>query len=355
MFGQTYVRTDKIPKLFDEALTYPNTGNLAASNMKWLANGTSDQNAKFIFSRMHSEDWNKWNRAFPYPSWRNEVDDITGPVNTLPDSRLHSRQDKAYVEKGAEAFMAVGGDVTLPPTATQIRVRVEFNNTSPARNDSNPSSKEWSSPEIYASLYRINPGGSPTSKLAADAVPRPYFKYGPPRCGITKMKLVMLPNADLASTKHVTFAIPDPQFTIAGVARDLALQPVWDSSTYKQFTYRVIIPEEGMVSPEALILSVTAEDVQRAQDAYDKSLSDDNDLGDFNSSGKADSEISAEEEIEEEQSEVVPDEVDEIEEANEAVKPVETVKAEDPPKAKKPFLRKKLKTLAKKASAKKSR
>ena len=279
VFGQTYVRSSEIPKLYDQVTS--NAGNLATSNLDEQANGTSDQNAKFVFKRMGGL-YAKWNKPFPRTdAWMN--DHPNGSNGYLPSQDASSRVEKAYVDRGAEAFMAVGGDITLPSKAVRLRVRVQFTNTSPAREDTNPSNKDWKRPDIYNTLYRIKPGGIETTPdgLDADAVPRPYFAYGPPRCGITKMKLLLVPNADVASEKHTTFAIPDPRFTIAGVARDLALKPVWDTSLDSKFTYKLISPEGGMVSPEPSTTLIDQQIIQNAQQGYNNSLIPNNDLGEF--------------------------------------------------------------------------
>ena len=272
VFGQTYVRSNKIPKLYDTS--YNGRGNLIDSNLEYQANSTSDQNAKFIFKRM-GEIYAKYNKPWPIKgNW--EADQVTEWGKFIPSDANYSRHYRSYVEKGAAAFIAVGGYVNLPPTTTSMNIRIEFNNNSPARIDTNPQGKDWSNPELYNSLFKTSPGGASTTQKSSDQVPRPHYNYGAPRCGITKMKLMIVPNADIASKDHVTYAIPDPQYTIAGVARDLALKPLWDTSTQSSFNYNLIKPRDGMVSPDPTTDFINQQEIADAQTAYNDSLLDPN-------------------------------------------------------------------------------
>ena len=82
---------------------------------------------------------NDWNKPYPTQLWENNDQNEFGQYII----QNANRQEKAYPDKGAAAFFGVGGDVNIPTQATQIRVRVEFTNTSPARSDNNPQNKDW--------------------------------------------------------------------------------------------------------------------------------------------------------------------------------------------------------------------
>ena len=318
VFGQTYVNTNTIKSLFYN-LGGNNKGNLDIENMNSQFNQTTNQNAKFIFKRM---SWfysnfnkpiprkNQWQNVTSHPLFKNSNSEWSEPLpnrNNAPNNFSPSgyneatRVDKAYIERGAECFMAVGGNVTLPGGATSLRVRVQFTNTSPAREDTNPANKDWDRADIYNTLFRIKPGGLPVTSnhvfggaklsLEADAVPRPHFAYGPPRCGITKMKLLIVPNADIASKNHTTFSIPAPQFTVAGVARDLALKPVWDSSQDNTFNYRSIYPEQGITSPEPTTTFIEEQTIETAKQEYTDSLNTESEPSDLDANTKSSEEV----------------------------------------------------------------
>jgi hypothetical protein len=260
VFGQTYSTTQALSDLFQPTIN--DKGNLNIDNAQTIANNTADINAKFILQR-YAQYYNGSKGVWraPYPTkdgiWENNEQNEFGQfIGNTAD-----RQEKAYSDKGASAFFAVGGDVNLPPQTTQIRVRVQFTNNSPATTDTNPQNKGWNSPEIYNTLYNLSG--------TAETTPSAYFSYGTPRCGITKMRMLLVPNRDIASPTHTTYAIPPSAFTTLGLAKQAALSIGNDATQKTEFEYRLFKPNGAPIPPDPTVLTQSDEE---AKEAYRQSV-----------------------------------------------------------------------------------
>ena len=249
VFGQTYTNTQALAPLFQPTIN--GKGNLNIDNLQQVANQVTDVNTEFTLKR-YGDLYNDWNKPYPTQKWEGSDQNEFGQ-DIIQNA---NRQEKAYQDKGAAAFFGVGGDVNIPTQTTQIRVRVEFTNTSPARSDSNPQNKDWKDQEIYNTLFNLS--GTP------ETAPKAYYKYGTPRCGITKMKLVLVPNRDIASDKHTTYAIPPSRFTTLGIAKQAALSPGNDSSQKTRFTYSLYKPNGIPKAPDPTLLTQFSEDSREA-------------------------------------------------------------------------------------------
>ncbi len=250
VFGQTYTNTQALAPLFNpERLS---EGMLGVANLDYLVTGQdilTDINAKFIVQR-YGSIYSEWNKPQPRKTWE-AADGGEFGVSIAQDG---DTSEKAYTDKGAGAFFGVGGSLDLPKDTQRIRVRVEFTNDSPARTDTNPQSKGWDNPDIYNTLFDL----SGTSETA----PQPYYAYGTPRCGVTKMKLVLVPNGDIASNKHSTYAIPPSSFTTLGLAKQAALSIGNDASQRDVFEYRLFKPNGIPQAPDPTVVGQTIEDLR---------------------------------------------------------------------------------------------
>lgn len=276
VFGQTYTTTRALKPLFNT--DRENTGMLGSnSNLGYLISGNdilTDINAKFIVSR-YGQLYSQWKPAFPRKAWqiRNGIDDQIDIPYSGGNGAAVVR--KAYVDNGASAFFAVGGELNLPRETTKVRVRVDFSTTAPAMNDSDPTSKggtgayisptgfgvdtNWSEPDIYNALFDLT--GNISNRSGGMPVV-PYYKYGTPRCGITKMKLLIVPNGDVASPLHTTYAIPPKRNTTVGLARKAALSDENDASLRSTFIYPLHIPEGVPPAPNPNVISGTIEELK---------------------------------------------------------------------------------------------
>lgn len=269
VFGQVYTNTNGLAPLFKQERN--GTGMLGPTNLEYLHTGIdilTDINAKFIVQR-YGQVYREWNKPYPRSSWQSRPGDFW--YETGIDSDI---KEKAYMDKGASAFFGIGGEIVLPSKTKQLRVRVDFTNSSPGRLDTNPSSKigtnSYISPgsgggsaftdnEIYNTIYDM--GGTKGNKPGGQQV-TPYFKYGTPRCGITKMKLVIVPNGDVASQKHTSYALPPQSNTTLGLAKQAALSIGNDATTKSEFMYKLYQPDGVPPTPNPEILSADIEELR---------------------------------------------------------------------------------------------
>ena len=213
-----------------------------------------DINVRFLANRYGSFYLDK-NRPYPRAVW---VQDGFGTYEDLvADNRKGLAVDQG---SGAEAFFAVGRDIDIPIGTRQISVGVSFKNNTPSRNDSTPNSKGWNSRNIYNNLFSV--------EGVSEDVPQPYFAYGEPRCAITKMKLQLVPNRDIASEKHSTYTIPPNNVTVAGIAKSLIQKPIWNTAGKTEFEYKFIQPSTLPPPPEPTLESIEAA-TQANTDAVD--------------------------------------------------------------------------------------
>ena len=216
-----------------------------------------DKNATWILKNF-AKTINTWGHLYPGSNWISEYNNIPGvwSVDTI-DPELRKI---AFPEKGGAALFAVGGNVKIPPTAAKIRVNVRFINDSLALNDTAPDSKGWTDPHIYRSLYSTDALGYTSA---------PIYTYGEPKCCVSKMKLLLIPNNDFASQEHITYAIPPSEFTVAGLAKIDLHKDTHNSATKPEFSYNLIMPEGLPPSPEP---TTTSQDIVELQVAYNDAL-----------------------------------------------------------------------------------
>lgn len=255
VFGQIYTNTQALAPLFAQSTN--NIGNLTEDNYQQLANQVSDINAKFILRR-YGELYSQWSQSWPKDIWEDTGNTFIFQGEEQKEyaniSVLETRRSKAFVDKGVSAFVAVGGTINLPINTEGVRVSVNFTNDSISRIDDNPEVKGWNDQYIYNTLLNV--------QGTENTVGKPYYKYGNPRCAITKMKLVLVPNADVASPNHTTYQIPPLEFTTLGVAKQAALSIGNDASKKQEFRYTLYQPEQLPPSPDPTIISIETEEMK---------------------------------------------------------------------------------------------
>lgn len=127
-----------------------------------------------------------------------------GNIGTTSNPAYDSAIGRGLGEKGAAGFFAVESSNNIPVGTRFIRVSVVFSHTSPIPQDTTPELKGWTDREIYANYFgQVNKQsiGYDTSRnryltyvSQTTGNSRRLFKYGNPRCGITKIKLQLIPN-----------------------------------------------------------------------------------------------------------------------------------------------------------------
>ena len=203
-----------------------------------------DINVRFLANR-YGSFYLEQNKQYPRAVWIQ--DGGGGYKDIVVDKRKGLAVDQGT---GAEAFFAVGRDVDIPIGTRQISIGVSFKNNTPSRNDNTSTSKGWNSRDIYNNLFSV--------EGVSEDVPQPYFAYGEPRCAITKMKLQLVPNRDIASEKHSTYTIPPNNVTVAGIAKSLIQKPIWNTAGKTEFEYKFIQPSALPSPPEPTLESIEA-------------------------------------------------------------------------------------------------
>ena len=256
-YGQKYTNTKSLFKLlsedpesglgmFSKAIIESSNGPGGVTVGQFtgaVSPNIDDINIRFLAKR-YGSFYSQWNKAYPKDTWIRENDWYKDIVD---DKRKGLAVDQGA---GAEAFFAVGRDIDIPVGTRRISITVRFANDTPSRNDDSATSKNWNQSDIYNNLFSV--------EGTAENVPQPYFAYGEPRCAITKMKLQLVPNRDIASEKHSTYTIPPNNVTVAGIAKSLVQQPVWDTSGKTEFKYLLVQPLGLPASPEPTLDTVEA-------------------------------------------------------------------------------------------------
>jgi hypothetical protein len=227
VFNQSYTNTSALRGLFyhsPDKIQQP----LGDGNRGQLLNSITDRNAKFIADR-----WGEYYDEFG----RFEYGDLWEKDEFWTQKIPSTLQKMATIDQGSSAFFGIGKSINVPNQTRSMVVEVLFKNTSPARLDDNAEGKGWTSPQIYNTLFETKP------TLTPDKAPNPLYEYGEPRCGITKIKVQLIPNNSVTSEKHTTYSLPPKANTVAGIARDRVYKNVHDTSEPGLFVYPFIQPQ----------------------------------------------------------------------------------------------------------------
>lgn len=203
IFGQRLTDTDAIKPLFNSG--WNNGINKSPSQLP------ADRNAAFFLKKM------QWGDHQLKPNG----------YYTKASGRYKSMSDK-----GASAMIAVGSTEVLPKRTYSVRVTVRYRHTSDIPADTSPQLKGWNDQEIYSNLYGQSTGNSL----------RP-IPYGNPRCGVTKMKMLLLPNGEKTVDKYVSYFMPPANKTVLGLYREALSAGTLDTSQPGRFVYQYYQPE----------------------------------------------------------------------------------------------------------------
>lgn len=247
VFGQTYTNLNTFYKITVGGENNPTgllhkdvieAGGWNSNKAAYDTSAIEDINMTFLMKR-YGELYKE--RQYPKDSWERRG---TAPNDWYETVVADTAQGFGIMTNSTpQGWFAVGADLDLPNGTRDVTIEVSFTNDSPARTDSSPKSKGWNQSDIYNSLHRVD-GGVTAASI------NPYYAYGEPRCAITSMKLLLIPNRDIASKKHTTYTIPPANSTVAGLARQAVQKPLWNGVSKPTFTYPVIQPGELPISPE---------------------------------------------------------------------------------------------------------
>ena len=193
--------------LFSKGI-YPESASLASFR------AVSDQAAKFFLLKY---DFSKYNTAYPTNAWYFD----------------QTRTQKALPDYGAAAMFGIGGNMQVPTGTRLIKVTVNFNHNSTIIDDPNPEQRGWTSLELYGSEYGENSLIDP--KLS---------EYGSPRCGITKAKLILIPNEPELTESYISYRVPPLELTALGLQKQQYSNPqAFNTADSSQFNYNLLIPD----------------------------------------------------------------------------------------------------------------
>ena len=214
VFGQTYTTTKAIGKLASVGDT--NTFR-SLQYQHDAANAVTDVNAKYLLNKY---DFGKWGASYPKPFWWQDSGGTSETFTSLNDY-------------GAAAMFGVGRNTIIPPGTKSIRVSVTFTHTSDIIRDTTPEMKSWTNQEIYSNEYGQSTGVS--ARLV---------EYGNPRCGVTKMKLLVVPNDVSVTEDYATYLIPPAEATVLGLQKaKYGLSDAFNTANKTDFVYELTQPE----------------------------------------------------------------------------------------------------------------
>ena len=167
---------------------------------------------------------------FTNPGWRGSYPgDIWYTAQYYRDKNYYY---KALQDYGAAAMFGVGKNVVIPKNTKSIKIDVTFNHNSSIQSDTNPELKYWQSQELYADEYGQNSGKS-----------RRLVEYGYPRCGVTKMKMVVMPNDPKISEETVSYDLPPATSTVLGLQKNKYADPdAHNTDDGGPFKYEILQP-----------------------------------------------------------------------------------------------------------------
>lgn len=215
VFGQTYTNTEALAPLFENATPYPFSWDQFSDGDSpelrfagWQGNQEKldrvlDPQAKFGLTKLNFVRFGSW------------------PNNTR--FKLN-RQRRAVQESGAAAMFGAEKTRIIPKGTRSVRLTVTFSHTSDVILDNNPKAKKWSEQTIYLDSYGQSSG---TSARVVD--------YSYPKCGITKIKFLVVPNNFSVSNQYASYKLPPFQNTVVGYRKQLLSRNVHDSSTRTEF------------------------------------------------------------------------------------------------------------------------
>ena len=251
VFGQKYTDTTALAPFFvatgmtstftpiDFGVTFgssltPNTqpvtiagtkGPLAEGINGTLSDYVRDINARFLLRKFPFKE-----KGGAYPR------EPYGVEKALQDKTSY----RAVSDYGAAAMFGVGKTTIVPYKTRSVRVGVEFKHKSEVIRDVNPEGKGWTSQEIY-----LDDNGQSTGRS------KRMIEYGTPRCAITKMKFILVPNDLGASYRYATFTIPPAESTVLGLQKKKYTNPnAFNTADSNVFNYELTLPEKLPNAPQ---------------------------------------------------------------------------------------------------------
>lgn len=260
VFGQTYTTTSALSQLFT---IINGTGYLASTNVGLIS--TTDVNVEFLAKRYGD----MISQMAGYGDIYEDDGTISPTGNTTYFNVVNpTRQKRTLPDFGIQAFFGVGATVDLPSTTDRLRLVIRFTNNTPSLTDSVPKSKGWTDTEIYNTVFNTN---SADANGNTTTTSNPLYNYGSPRCAVTKIKILIVPDRDIAPSKHTTYALPPASSTVSGIARDQLSQNIHNATTKVTFAYNLIQPAGLPPSPNPTLSDMQQQEDNDIREAYNTS------------------------------------------------------------------------------------
>jgi len=228
IFGQVYTNTKALAPLFESTspytIDYPSSPDGSSPADRYAAWGgdpskldrLTDVQAKFALTKLN---WTMFGNLTP--SGYN--------VRT-------NRKNRAIRDYGAAAMFGVEKTRVIPRGARSAQITVRFTHTSDTIADNDPKTKQWREQTIY---HDVMGSSSSTGKQTID--------YSYPRCGITKMKFIVLPNNFVADSTYPSYKLPPSNQTVVGFRKQRLSENVHNSADPESFPQFQVDTARGLV------------------------------------------------------------------------------------------------------------
>lgn len=236
VFGQKYTNTDAIKLMFDT--DKPGIFGQGITHEPYTESTLRDVAARFFVNKYN---FVKYGTAYP--------GDVYFGKRYGENNKFYYR---ALPDHGAAAMFGVGKDIVIPSQTRTVRVDVSFKHTSEIIQDFDPNLKGWEEQEIYADEYGQSTGLS-----------RRCVEYGNPRCGITKMKLLIAPNDLKIASEYPSYSIPPSTATVLGLQKRRYQDPAaYNTADASTFNYTLIQPDGMPEVPKVTDPFILAKNLQ---------------------------------------------------------------------------------------------
>lgn len=263
VFGQKYTDTRAIAGFFDASLKQDLMASFSKQKFKlftpkskisWLglfAKGVFARTAHpYGYSRLYDKaalfflsnyDFRRYGAAYP---------------GNAPHYWEH-RKWKALNDYGAAAMFGVGRDIRVPTKTRSVRITVTFTHTSEIIYEDNAELKGWDKQEIY-----IDDWGNSTGHSIR------VSEYGAPRCGITKMKFLLVANDIEPQSTYASYSIPPSTATVLGLQKARYSDPMaFNTAEATTYQYKLVMPENMPEPPVSMDPFIMSQDLKSYLDA----------------------------------------------------------------------------------------
>jgi hypothetical protein len=263
VFGQKYTDTRALAGFFDRSIKEDLVASFSKQKYK-LYTPKNDINwsglfANGVFARTaHPQGFDKvYDKAalFFLSNYDFKKYGAAYPGNV---SHYHNHKKwRALNDYGAAAMFGVGRDIRVPSKTRSVKITVTFTHTSEIIYEDNPELKEWDKQEIY-----IDDWGNSTGNSIR------VSEYGAPRCGITKMKFLLVANDIQPQPTYASYSIPPTTATVLGLQKArYSDEKAFNTADAVTYEYKLVMPENMPEPPTSMDPFIMSQDFKSYLDA----------------------------------------------------------------------------------------